>query len=267
VAVLFFVIMRNLSLLILTLSGFILCSCSDAFEFSPYDTDVHTRNTNNNLIAAIPDHLKSDDTLAFAFIADSHSNYDDLSDVLNKINQHKDVLFIIHGGDITDAGLAQEFDWYYDQINRSAIPVITAIGNHDYRSNGHEVFEKIFGPSNMSFISGGYKFVFFDDVIWENNNLSPKYEWLTEQLVDPGYHHIVVTHIPPWADQMQGLNNLVFTRIANNQNTLLCLHGHEHSYTDTIYNHIRTIVSDSVDKKWFTIIKLYKDQVFIERYC
>jgi 3',5'-cyclic-AMP phosphodiesterase len=242
----------------------LLSSCSDVFEFSPYDTDVHTRNTNNNLIAAIPDHLKSDDTLTFALIADSHSNYDDLSDVVSKVNQHKEVLFIIHCGDITDAGLTQEFDWYYDHIIGSSIPVITAIGNHDYRSNGHTVFEKIFGPSNMTYVSGNYKFIFFDDIIWENNNRSPKYEWLSEQLADSDYYHIVVSHIPPWTDQMEGSNNLLFKQIVTNQNTMLCLNGHEHSYEDTVYNNIRTIVSGSVDDRKFSIIKLFHDQVFVE---
>ena len=150
------------------------------------------------------------------------------------------------------------------QKNR-VTPLITVMGNHDCLSNGYNVFERLFGPPNISFISGKYKFILFNNTIWENNNQSPKYEWLTNELADSAHFNIVLAHIPPWSDQMEGINNLVFRQIVNANNTILCLHGHEHKFTDTYYNSIHSVVAGDIDDREYYIIKLVGKQSIINR--
>jgi Icc-related predicted phosphoesterase len=235
-------------------------------EYSPYDTDVPDIDYNTSQILAMNDHLKSEDTLSFALISDSHTSYDELEKMIKVINKIEGLTFIANCGDLTDAGLADEFERYHKIISKSGYPVVSLIGNHDHRSNGAQIYQKIFGQPNQSFVSGDYKFVLFDNVIWENNNLSPKYDWLINQLADTNHTNILLTHIPPWSDQFEGLNNLVYKQIVAPQNTLLCLHGHLHHHTDTTYNGIRTIVSGSVDEAGYSIVKLFNKQVFINYY-
>jgi len=146
-------------------------SCSDLIEYTPYDTDIQTHDLNISESSKINfEEQSTSDTLRFALISDIHENYDDLYDAISNINQLTGLQFVVCCGDITNAGLAQEFKWYINNSKGSIYPLITVIGNHDYLSNGHTVYTKLFGSSDMSFLVGKYKFILFDDIIWEKNN-------------------------------------------------------------------------------------------------
>lgn len=256
--------MKTLRFILMPAIFAILASCSSLTEYSPYDTNVPDLDLNNRQIGLINSSLKSDDTLSFGLLSDSHNSYDALEKMLKTMNQIDNLMFIANCGDLTDSGLAQEFEWYHEAISKSKYPVVSLIGNHDYRSNGQSIYQKMFGPVNSSFKAGNYKFILFDDVIWENNNLSPKYDWLIDQLADTTHYNILLTHIPPWSDQLEGLNNLVFKQIVTKENTLLCLHGHLHHHEETYYNGVKTIISGCVADDGFSIIKLYGNEVFVE---
>lgn len=244
----------------------LLFSCSDMIEFSPYDTDIHTHNINLTEGEKVTNEsLSASDTFKFALISDIHENYDDMSDAINSINMQPGLRFVVCCGDVTDKGLSQEYEWYLDVAKESYYPVITVIGNHDYRSNGYDVFNRLFGTPNISFASGNYNFILFDDVIWERNNKSPRYEWLISELADSTRYNIVITHIPPWSDQMEGINNIVFQQIVNANNTILCLHGHDHMFYETYYNCIHTLVSESINAREYYVINLVDSQAIIKK--
>lgn len=236
----------------------LLCAaCSGWFEYSPYDADVDTENINAAEIAEINRELQStSDTFKFAVMADIHDYYDEMSEAVSLINELDDIRFVICCGDITSRGLAQEFEWYSAIVKKSKHPFITVIGNHEHRSNGFQIFCKLFGSPNISFTSERYKFILFDNTIWENNNLSPNYEWLIDELADSTRHNIVICHIPPWGDQMFGLNNIVFKEIVTADNTMLCVHGHTHNFYETHYNGIHTLVSEAINDRQFYIVSL-----------
>lgn len=255
------VTVRVCSLLIILMAN----GCTDLFEYSLYDTPVKSHNMNFTNQKLIQDKYIETDTLKFVLISDTHTFYDDLNDAVKSINKIKSLHFVICSGDVTDTGLNQEFKWYKDIIQKMNVPVITAIGNHDYRSNGHHSFTQYFGNPNDTFSLGKYKFVLFDDVVWENNNKSPKFEWLHAILSNSNGNTILITHIPPWTDQLEGVYNLLFKQIVTPGNAMLCLHGHEHSYMETRYNGILTVVSGSIGKRSYNVISLVGSQVFIQR--
>ncbi len=243
-----------------------LISCSDQVSYSPYDSDVDRDHLNMNEVKMISNMaLPESDTFRFALLSDIHDNYDDLSDAIKRLNKHTDLNFIACCGDITNSGLVQQFEWYVDIINKSKYPIISVIGNHDYRSNGCRVYKKTFGPSDFSFEAGNYKFVIFDNVVWENDNRSPKFDWLTDQLSNSELPHVILTHIPVWDNQMTGINSLVFRNIVNADNTILCCHGHTHEYADTCYNGIHTIVSEAINDREYYVISLVGNQSFFKR--
>lgn len=154
-------------------------ACSGLIEYSPYDTPVLSKDMNKTESARIScEMLSPHDTFKFALISDIHDNYDDMADAIKSINREPGLQFVVCCGDITNSGLAREYEWYLEIFERSRYPFITVIGNHDYRSNGLLIFERIFGPPNMSFEEGKYKFVLFTTVLIENNYKSPEYEWL-----------------------------------------------------------------------------------------
>lgn len=258
------VIMKRISFLILQI--LLLTSCEELIEYSPYSTYVKEELINSRECEKIRNNCVSDnDTLKFAVISDVHDDYDNMSDALFSISNQEDIQFIICNGDITNFGLAKEFEWYSDMVNQSAIPLITLIGNHDYRSNGLQIFERLFGPVNTSFEAGNYHFILFSIVILENNNMSPKYEWLIDEISDSNKYHIVVTHVPPFSGEMEGIHNLAFRQIVNPENTILCLHGHVSHFDDSYYNGIHTVITNKIFNREYSIISLVGDKSFVKR--
>ncbi len=252
---------RCFSLLILLFA----IGCSDLIEYSPYDIDVPELQWNESEVAKIDTLLKPQDTLRIAFFSDVHDNYDLLATAIDQINSRNDIHFIVCGGDITNSGLSQEYIWYLDEIKKSALPLVTVIGNHDYRSSGRYIYNRLFGSRRMCICCGPYRFILFDDVIWENNNLSPDYVWLNSVLSDESYQNIFIAHVPPHGDQMEGPNRLVHEQFVHSDNTILCLYGHTHIYEDFDDNGIHTLVAASLADREFYVVSLVGSESIIER--
>lgn len=87
----------------------LLSSCS-LVEYHPYDdindlaTDIN-QTTINNIIQ------ESDqrDTLRFIMMGDSQRWYNETEDFVRHVNSQEPIDFVIHGGDISDFGMAKEF--------------------------------------------------------------------------------------------------------------------------------------------------------------
>ncbi len=240
-------------------------SCEDLVEYSPYDVRVRVTNVNaDNIrkIVATDLVLNRNDTFTFAVISDPHTFYADLADAVSSINANKQVQFTVVDGDVTDAGLFKEFDWEYRQISKLKTPFVTVVGNHDYLSNGKEIFHKMYGPSNFSFEFHGTKLVFFDDIVWENGNRRPNFEWLSDELNDSiaHNHQLFFAHIPSGSDQLAGENDTVF------QSTLkgkvdLAFFGHHHNYDDNQMDGYRYIVVGSVSRRYYSLVTVTADTV------
>ena len=129
-------------------------------EYHPYDgrisgkTDINKKN-----IARIEEACRNKETIRFALIGDTQRWYDETEDFVNALNKRNDIDFVIHGGDVSDFGLTKEFLWQRDILNKLKVPYVVLLGNHDCLANGIEVFRKVFGDENFSFIAGRTKFV------------------------------------------------------------------------------------------------------------
>jgi predicted MPP superfamily phosphohydrolase len=158
-------------------------ACSDLIEYSPYDADFSAKSLNLFYTENMNPSLQHEsDTLTFAFLSDSHFYYDKLASAVKSINTKSDISFVAICGDITDSGMAREYEYYLKQVRKLRFPFVTVIGNHDYLSNGNISFKRMFGESNFSFTCGTYKFIVFNSVVWENNNKSPDFDWLKNEV-------------------------------------------------------------------------------------
>jgi 3',5'-cyclic-AMP phosphodiesterase len=242
-------------------------SCSDLFEYSPHDTDVRSLGLNLISAAKISQKPQSEtDTLKIVVFTDTHEEYNDLSDAIVSINALTDIDFAICLGDVTVFGYVHEFQWYLDVIEKLRYPLLTVIGNHDYLSNGFTVYKRLFGDPNMSVITGKYKFILFDDVIWENNNRSPRYEWLRDELSDDTYLNIVAAHIPPFTGEIGDLHRMVYNQIVNGNSTFMTMYGQFHFYNLEPYNGINnTLNVASIDKREYCLIELINDTAIVKR--
>lgn len=257
---------------IISYAGFVLqmisiFCCCDIIQYSPYEADIKNKHSNSDEINRIKKKkLNKSDTLRFAFLTDNHDNYDDLDKAVTSINKQKELMFVVCGGDITDGGLVQQYNWYVDIIKKCKYPFLTIIGNHDYLANGQVVFGKIFGSTNYSFILEDYKFIFFDDIIQENRFKGPQYQWLKNECADTVHHQVFIAHIPHWSGLISGYHNIIFWEILKPERILLCLYGHNHTYTEeNDYNNLKSIVGNDIEGKEYYIVSLIGDNASIKR--
>jgi Icc protein len=242
-------------------------SCSELIEYSPYDTDVDQLECNLTNVDKIAINSIVDDTLKFALFSDSHFYYDDLEDVVKLINKQNDIKFVVSCGDLTESGLSQEYVWYNDIVKKLKYPLISLIGNHDYRSNGVANYKRLYGPTNMTFKCGKYKFIVFDDVVWENNNQSPRFDWLEAELnnSDGTEYSVLFSHIPPWTDQLEGSYNVMFEDLLLESNVILNFFGHVHTYSQGVYANIPSYTATTIEDDEYYIVKLVGNKSFVER--
>jgi Icc-related predicted phosphoesterase len=231
---------------IIALIGIILLfvTCDKVFEYSPYEANVSNeyKNTTVKNLQLIKNIQTTSDTFKFAFITDNHYQYTNLKTVIDDINRKDDIVFVILGGDIAHEGLRKEYMIFYNIMETLHKPYLTAIGNHDYLSNGEVVYQQMFGVNNYSFVFNDNKFVIFDDVVWESD-MKPDFIWLSTQLTDNSLFKqvFVIAHIPPFSDQFDSEMEQTYKTLMQENNVQLSIHGHVHSYSFGKY------YEDSVD--------------------
>jgi 3',5'-cyclic-AMP phosphodiesterase len=211
---------RDLALAAILLAG---CLRATPFEteLDPEDTDQNARNI-ARIIASRPAR-----PFKLAFISDTHTSYDELSAVVDALNARSDIDFVAVGGDLTDYGLLQEFEWALRGLRKLNVPFVTAVGNHDALSSGSYVFRRMFGPYDTSFVYGSTKLVFFN-----TNGLefpyAPDLDWLERELTGKGDADavILVTHQPPDGEGIPLELRSRYMDLQSDHGVILDLHGH-----------------------------------------
>ena len=144
------------------LSAATLLTACDLIDYHPYDGRLDSdtsREINPTNIERIEKVCEGKDTIRFIFMGDTQRSYNETEDFVKYVNQLDSIDFIIHGGDYTEFGLKKEFEWNDDILSKLKVPYVGLIGNHDVIGNGDQVFRKIFGNENFSFVVSDVKFV------------------------------------------------------------------------------------------------------------
>jgi predicted phosphodiesterase len=237
-------------------------ACDNIFDYSPYEIRVNTNDITNKNLNYLSTLKQSNDSITIALIADSHYMYSKLKDVVNSLNTNQNLDFVLVIGDIADHGLQKEFELFLDEIERLKVPYFTVIGNHDYRSNGEDVYAEMFGAFNYSFTYDFVDVIAFDDVIWESNK-TPDFEWLTNEAAKLNNSvKIIATHIPPNSDQFTAYEQTIYYNILKKSQIDLSVHGHVHNYSISNTNGTNFINTGAVMKGKYTLLTIYKDKSF-----
>lgn len=249
------------SLLLITLS--LLMACSDYNEYSP--NQVSDNDSPRELNKINLDRLYSnpvDDTITLAFLGDSQNFYNEVESFVTKVNQLDNVDLVIIAGDISDYGLLQEFEWVHERLDNLHKPFIGVIGNHDLVANGEEVYKKMFGALNFSFVYNRTKFVIHNTNSREyvTGNV-PDMDWLRAALTaTEGVDHFVgISHVPPFSgDFNPEIESHYSDLLRTTSGFAVSLHGHIHRHTDgyPYEDHVRYITGQSFEQKSFVLLKL-----------
>lgn len=132
------------------ISLFLLCSC-DLVKYHPYElTDDTPQGLTASNISLISQLGKGRDTIHFVFMTDTQRDYTDTREAVDFINSLPQVDFVLHGGDQTDFGLADEFRTMSSLLCGLKVPFLTVIGNHDFLGTAEYNYASIYGPYNWS---------------------------------------------------------------------------------------------------------------------
>lgn len=227
---------KTIKTAIALISSIILMSgCDSVFDIHPYDTRVKgTTGINAANIRRIEQMCADADTLHIAVISDSHQWYSDLEDEVNNINCRDSIDFVIHLGDITDFGSTQEYNWARERLQRLNKPYVVMQGNHDCLGTGNEVFAKMFGNNDFSFIAGRVKFVMINTnaIEYDYSEPVPDFDFLESEATKDSAHFdrtVACMHAAPFSEQFN--NNVVKPfayYLSSFPNLMFCLYGHGH---------------------------------------
>lgn len=243
-------------------------------DYHPYDgrvssdmeTDINRKNMKQIVSAC-----QGKDTIRFALIGDTQRFFDETKEAVNHINTNKTIDFIIHTGDLIEFGTKKEFEWINTILSQLYMPYIVLIGNHDIIGYGEDVFRKIYGETNFSFIVNDIKFVCLNTNALEYNFPStiPDFNFIANEQIDSLSHQrtIVIMHAPPFTEQFkEGINNRFQEAIKQFPSLLFCLHSHTHYFSirDLFNDGISYYGCDSIEKRTYLLFTVTKDNYSYE---
>jgi|APDOM4702015159_1054818.scaffolds.fasta_scaffold35417_2 3',5'-cyclic AMP phosphodiesterase CpdA len=214
-------------------------SACDMIEYHPYDVSLSRKYTDLNRksmerIIATQGTVSKGDTIRFAFMGDTQRSYDETVDFVNAINRRHDIDFVIHGGDITDFGMAKEYVWIHDIMKKLKVPYVAVIGNHDILGHGKEVYQSIYGDYNFSFVYKQTKFLFLNTnaLEFDYSTPIPDFGFIQNELnrTDEEYQQtIVAMHVQPYDIEFNNNTASYFQQLIRQfKNPLFCIHAHAH---------------------------------------
>lgn len=214
----------------------VLCGCDNVFEYHPYDTLFEgAKYVNASNIGKIETGMAGRTGMKFAFISDNHIWYTSARRIVDDINSRTDIDFVIHGGDLTDCGTAYEYVKSRDILQTLNVPFVALIGNHDFLGTGDQVYKKMFGELDFSFIAGDVKFVCLNTNATEYDYLAavPNFDYMEAESKadsDRWDRTVVCMHARPGSEQFNNNVRKTFQYMVRNfPGLLFCLNGHDHA--------------------------------------
>ncbi len=228
----YYIVSLYFCLFLLTL----LVSC-EMFEEHPYDVDISgARNVNFNNVAKIEAGMAAATSMKIAMVSDTQRSLDDLKDAVRAINARGDIDFVMHGGDISDFGLTNEFEWGRDMMDRLSVPYVAVIGNHDCLGTGRDAYKGIFGDVNFAFTAGNVRFVCLNTnaLEYDYSEPVPDFEFLEREIasIPSGVEKTVfLMHACPGSEVFNNNVSKVFQMYVRMfPDVQFCAYGHSHHF-------------------------------------
>lgn len=251
----------------------------DLFEYHPYegriDGDVHLTEYNLNALES----KELGDQYKFAFISDTQRHYDETDDAVKSINEQGNIDFVLHGGDLTDFGVTDEFEWMRDCLQKLEMPWLTVLGNHDFLGHGEHIYYDIFGEFNYAFTVGRVRFLMINTVALELDYSTPVPDFdflekqsrhiaeINAQYPDSLLRTILVMHSRPFDEQFNNNVVLPFDRYLNLFPNPICLYGHNHKIEvlDTFGDGILFYGVSDIKKRRYLVFTISDEEYEVEQ--
>jgi 3',5'-cyclic AMP phosphodiesterase CpdA len=141
--------------------------------------------------AMSPPPLTSEETFSFVVFGDNRDGDEIFVDLINKVNQEKDVSFALNTGDLVSHGRKKEYENYLKMVSSLKIKLYHVPGNHDLYSLGFKHFKEHFGPFYYSFDYKNSHFVVINNAFKTSFDFR-QFEWLKKDLAATEKENIFV---------------------------------------------------------------------------
>ncbi|SHO80524.1 Metallophosphoesterase, calcineurin superfamily [hydrothermal vent metagenome] len=155
---------------------------------------------NQEMLENISQTNSKKNSFSFAIMGDNRNGDRVLEKIISKINQDRNISFIINNGDLVTFGYKKEFNNYLHIIKNSNKPILSIIGNHELPwyefLHPTKNYKKIFGKTDFSFSYANSYFIILDSSV---KSLTKKQcKWLKEELEKSQQYknRFVITHVP-----------------------------------------------------------------------
>ncbi|WP_308778278.1 metallophosphoesterase [uncultured Bacteroides sp.] len=248
-------------------SVFLMTSC-DMVDLHPYDVKIEgPRDVNASNIARIETACRDKDTIRFVTMGDSQRWYDETVDFVNAVNVRTDIDFVIHGGDMSDFGVTDEFLWQRDIMDGLNFPYVAIIGNHDCLGTGEETYRAVFGDTDFSFIAGRIKFVCLNTnaMEYDYSRPIPDFDYMEDEISRRREEYdrtVVCMHARPYSDSFNNNVARVFQAyVTAFPGLLFCTAAHEHRQfeMDVFGDGVMYYVSDCMKHRSYNVFTVTPD--------
>jgi len=240
---------------------------TSACEVTPWSNDADCQNLKTSeqiekLIIKESNDGRKDHFKVF-LVGDPQGNPANFEKIIEYANRRSDSDFLFVLGDLTDMGLAQEFDWACKIMRKSNKPIIPVIGNHDAISFGKEIWFKLFGDFDFSFQYQGSQFIIYNDNKFEFENLDNRQvieEAVNNIEITQIDHRIAIAHHRPWSEDL-GFNQFLF-----DMGLSVTIHGHGHHFDYWLEDDVELphYMVNSAKNVSYGIMTVYPDSIEFE---
>ena len=184
----------------------------------------------------------ANDRFRFAVLGDPHEGQCIYQELMRRAFD-LGAAFVVCTGDLVDGATRESFELFnhmYKELGPAALPMFTAIGNHD--ECPQRLFEEYYGPEDFAFLHGDSVFIF------TNNNNAGRHEqcarFVKEQIArfkDRARHVFVVFHKPIvdhlWHGRMTAnrRKSAYMYEVLDSEKVDAVLMGHFHGYVREMY--------------------------------
>jgi hypothetical protein len=153
--------------------------------------------------------IKVPDPNNFTFVVcgDNKGNESVFEPLLKDIDHSVEIAFVIDVGDLVPKGERRFYRRFLKEVQENlAIPLLTAIGNHDLNNDSRN-YEEIFGPAYYSFEMGQNYFIVLNATTEAGFNKEER-KWLEDELkqAQASKTRFVFMHVPPFDPRGNGFN-------------------------------------------------------------
>ena len=140
-------------------------------------------------------------------------------------------MFAVNLGDMTDLGLALEYEAFASHIENINKPLFSVIGNHDTIGNGKAIYQKLFGAYDYYIDLNGLRFIFFNNNSLDFYSEGINLDWLRQTVQESVGPVLIFQHVNPLnSEYFNPEQQRKIQEILDPQKVLAVFHGHNHSF-------------------------------------